>query len=37
VAVEDVDEFQQRADSFGVGRAQWHLRQPLPNSDAEQI
>jgi len=37
VAVEDVDEFQQRADSFGVGRAQWHLRQPLPTSDAEQI
>jgi hypothetical protein len=26
VAVEDVDEFEQRADSFGVGGPQWRER-----------
>ena len=37
VAVEDVDEFQQRADPLGVGEPQWHLRQPLPTGDSEHI
>ena len=37
VAVEDVDEFQQRADSLGVGGAQWHLRQPLPTGACEPV
>ena len=36
VAVEDVDELQQRAD-IRRRRAQWHLRQPLPTGDAEQV
>jgi hypothetical protein len=37
VTVEDVDEFQQRADPLGVGRTQWHPGQPLPTGDSEQI